>query len=77
LLLSQQLSFIKFGGSFVAILLFSDSNGFSEIACIKEILDALNEEWKRLPISLLESLVDSMPRRCKAVIEAKGFPTTY
>ena len=30
-----------------------------------------------LPVDLLHTLVDSMPKRCLAVIKSKGWPTKY
>ena len=40
---------------------------------VKEALtDALQEIWKGIPESLLESLYSSMPRRIVAVIKAEG-----
>ncbi|KAF8425449.1 hypothetical protein EV426DRAFT_595118 [Tirmania nivea] len=42
-------------------------------AVVKEALaDALQEVWKDIPESLLESLYSSMPRRVAAVIKAEG-----
>ncbi|KAK6016493.1 transposase [Ostertagia ostertagi] len=37
----------------------------------------LEEAWKSIPQSFLDTLLDSMPRRCQAVIDAKGFATKY
>lgn len=37
----------------------------------------LEEEWKKIPQSTIDALIDSMPRRCQAVIDAKGFATKY
>ncbi|GBN18926.1 Transposable element Tcb1 transposase [Araneus ventricosus] len=37
----------------------------------------LEEEWKKIPLSFIQTLLDSMPRRCQAVIDAKEFPTKY
>lgn len=39
----------------------------------------LEEEWnsQRLPKTTIDKLIDSIPRRCQAVIDAKGFPTKY
>jgi transposase len=37
----------------------------------------LTSEWNNLPVSLLQDLVHSMPRRLEAVIKSKGFPTKY
>ncbi|KAK6748551.1 hypothetical protein RB195_001278 [Necator americanus] len=35
------------------------------------------EAWNAIPQSCLDNLLDSMPRRCQAVIDAKGFATKY
>lgn len=37
----------------------------------------LKQEWKKIPLSLLEKLIDSLPRRLEAVIRAKGGPIAY
>lgn len=37
----------------------------------------LKECWENIPIERLITLVDSMPRRCAAVIATKGYPTRY
>ena len=42
-----------------------------------ELFDLLREQWESLPTSLLKTLSDSMPHRCQAVIDAKGYPTKY
>jgi len=33
--------------------------------------------WKNIPKERCQGLVDSMPRRCAAVLAAKGFTTKY
>jgi transposase len=38
---------------------------------------AIEEEWERTPILLLQKLIDSMPDRLQAVIRARGGPTKY
>ena len=43
----------------------------------QELFRTLNDEWKRLPVDLLERLVASMPSRCQAVIDSEGWPTKY
>jgi hypothetical protein len=43
----------------------------------QELFITLHNEWQSLDISLLMNLVDSMPKRCQAVIDAKGFATKY
>ena len=42
-----------------------------------ELFKCLQEAWETIPTDYLMSLVDSMPRRCEAVIEAKGHSTKY
>jgi len=42
-----------------------------------ELFAALNEEWIKIDSEVLANLVDSMPRRVKEVIKAKGNPTRY
>lgn len=37
----------------------------------------LKEAWEQIPQSTIDGLVDSMPRRCQAVIDSKGFATKY
>ena len=37
----------------------------------------LQQKWSEIPIETLENLVDSMPRRCEAVIKVKGNPMKY
>jgi transposase len=41
------------------------------------LFQLLKEKWESIPQSVLANLVDSMPRRCQAVIDAQGFPTRY
>lgn len=43
----------------------------------KELKEALKEEWDKIPSSVTANLVNSMPRRLQAVIDAKGNPTKY
>jgi len=42
-----------------------------------ELFDFLLEEWNKIPIEVLEKLVNSMSNRVKLVVEAKGYPTRY
>lgn len=43
----------------------------------QELFEILKHEWNALPSDVLQRLVESMPRRCQAVIENKGFATKY
>ena len=42
-----------------------------------ELFALLQEGWRALDVKLLTSLVESMPRRCQAVIDAQGYATKY
>uniref|UniRef100_A0A8R1HTD6 HTH_Tnp_Tc3_2 domain-containing protein n=1 Tax=Caenorhabditis japonica TaxID=281687 RepID=A0A8R1HTD6_CAEJA len=37
----------------------------------------LEAAWKSIPMTVVQTLLDSMPRRCQDVIDAKGYPTKY
>ena len=43
----------------------------------KELEIALMEEWKKLDIEIINTLILSMPRRLQAVIEVRGGDTRY
>lgn len=43
----------------------------------KDLLKICKEEWDRVPHETILSLINSMPRRCEAVIKARGGPTKY
>jgi transposase len=43
----------------------------------EELFKVLEEGWNALPVDLLTRLVESMPRRIQAVIDAKGDATKY
>jgi hypothetical protein len=44
---------------------------------VEQLQDVIAEEWAATPTDLLAKLAHSMPKRCKAVIEAKGGHTNY
>lgn len=43
----------------------------------EELWVGVQEAWYSIPISRCQRLVESMPRRCQAVINNKGFSTKY
>ena len=43
----------------------------------QDLMAALNEEWKLIPMNKINALINSMPRRLQAVIKAKGGTTHY
>ena len=46
-------------------------------ATMEELQDVIAEEWAATDINFLRKLARSMPKRCKAVIEANGDHTKY
>jgi transposase len=42
-----------------------------------ELENALLEEWRQIPQENIRRLIRSMPRRCAALIQARGGPTKY
>ena len=42
-----------------------------------DLFEVLQDAWYDLDTDLLTNLADSMPRRCQAVIDSKGWPTKY
>ena len=44
---------------------------------IDELQDVIAQEWEATPVSFLETLARSMPKRCQAVIDANGQYTHY
>ena len=39
--------------------------------------EALKEAWATIPVSFFEELIESMPRRIQACIDANGWHTKY
>ncbi len=48
-----------------------------KVSNIHQLSDAVMEEWKRTPVATCEALVNSMPKRVKAVLENNGGHTKY
>ena len=44
---------------------------------LDEVFEIAQEEWAKLPQSYFQGLIESMPRRCAAVIAARGGHTKY
>ena len=44
---------------------------------IQRVEEALRVAWERVPQALIDRLIESMPRRLQAVIDAKGWYTKY
>ena len=42
-----------------------------------ELFKNIEDAWKNIPLKTCQDLVASLPRRCRAVINNKGFPTKY
>ncbi len=48
-----------------------------KVSNIHQLHDPVMEEWKRTPVATCEALVNSMPKRVKAVMENNCVHTTY
>ena len=44
---------------------------------IHQLCDVVKNEWKRILVATCEALVNSMPKRVKAVLENNGGRTKY
>src|SRR6201991_4608073 len=44
---------------------------------LHQLWDRLVEQWNKIPTEVCQNLIKSMPRRCRAVINAKGGHTKY
>lgn len=42
-----------------------------------KLYQAINDAWSDIPMSTVESLISSMPRRCAAVLKNSGYATKY
>ena len=48
-----------------------------KVSNIHQLRDAVMEQWKSIPVATCEALVNSMPRRVKAVLDNNGGQTKY
>jgi hypothetical protein len=46
-------------------------------SCLEDLRTALVEEWEAIPLDTLQSLVEGMPRRVRALATARGGHTRY
>lgn len=46
-------------------------------SCRQDLIDHLNKKWQEISSATIKCLIESMPRRCEAVIKANGYPTKY
>lgn len=44
---------------------------------LDELYNAVSSEWDKISMETIEGLINSMHRRCVAVVEQKGYPTKY
>lgn len=51
--------------------------GAHKCSNLGELFDRLQREWTEIDQNTIDRLLESMPRRCLAVINANGFPTKY
>ncbi len=51
--------------------------GEHKISIIHQLRDVVMEEWKRTPVATCEALINSMPKRVKAMLENNGGHTKY
>jgi hypothetical protein len=49
----------------------------SDVRNRTELFSAVKLAWEAIPDTIVKNLIDSMPRRCKAVLSSNGFPTKY
>ncbi|KAG3115315.1 hypothetical protein PI126_g24695 [Phytophthora idaei] len=52
-------------------------NNGKQVDSVPQLVAALHEAWESIPIALLVSLIESMPRRCVEVVDRRGNKTHY
>jgi transposase len=53
------------------------AESFEKASSLDHLFELVKQNWEEVDVHYLQKLVDSMPRRCAAVIKAKGWPTKY
>jgi transposase len=43
----------------------------------EQLFEQIKKAWEAIPQSIIDHLIESMPQRCQAVIDNKGFATKY
>ncbi|KAF0748124.1 hypothetical protein AaE_007457 [Aphanomyces astaci] len=51
--------------------------GGKQYHSVEALILAIKHEWSKIDVAIMQRLVDSMPRRCVAVIESNGALTPY
>ncbi len=49
-----------------------EAQAWRNAMCLQQLRDVFVEEWKRMPATTCAALVNSMPRRIKAVLDNNG-----
>ncbi|KIJ09617.1 hypothetical protein PAXINDRAFT_87233 [Paxillus involutus ATCC 200175] len=44
---------------------------------MEQLWERIEVEWNKIPAAMCQGLIESMPRRVKAVLKAKGGSTKY
>jgi hypothetical protein len=44
---------------------------------LKQLQDALQKEWYKIPLETIQNLYESIPTRISVVLKAKGDPAPY
>jgi hypothetical protein len=52
-------------------------NPTTRIHTAEELIELGKEEWKRLDWNAVDTMIDRMPERVRAVLQVKGGPTKH
>ena len=53
------------------------AESYEKASSLDHLFELVKQVWAEVDVNYLQTLVDSMPRRCAAVIKAKGWATKY